>query len=151
MEKDIVNGRHAYLSRDGDRIESRVHRAKVFCDAAEKLCISSNPSKNAAWFYIGRSSIPGDRIDHHEEGKASFLLDLLARIADILFEGRFRIETFILAYLANEEESSLGEILLTGIASAYHDLGTGMCIYPAGMNNDSARMDNVTKAESSRI
>ncbi|KAJ4364721.1 hypothetical protein N0V83_009318 [Neocucurbitaria cava] len=150
-KEDIVNGRHAYLSRDGGRVESRVHRARAFCDAAEKLCKSSNPAKNVAWFYIGRSSVPGDRIDHHDEGKASFLMDLLARIADILFEGRFQIETFILAYLANEEESILGEILLTGIASAYHDLGTGMCIHPAGLNNNSARMDNVTKTESAKI
>ncbi len=151
--EDIKNGIRAYLSADGCRIQTRVDRAELFCDAVENLCTSVNrlPIAYAAWYYIGWSIVPNDRIDQHDKGKSSYLMELLKRIAELLFPGRFHLDSFIVAYLASEEESSVAEVLLTGISAGYYDLGTGMCIHPAGQNNNSARMEGISKGNADRL
>jgi hypothetical protein len=150
---DIFNGNHTFLANQGQRIDARVARVNTFCDSAEAILRSPLKTKlaNAAWFYIGWSMVPMDRLRSYDTGKSSFLLALVARVCEVLFPGKFRIENFILAYLASEEESAFGEILLTGIAGAYHQYGTGFCIHPAGMNNQSAMMDTLNQREAKRL
>jgi hypothetical protein len=152
-EEDIKNGLHVYLRNNGQRIEARVARIEAFCNAVEKICKSPLSSRlaKAAWFYIGYSLVPNDRIADHDSGRSSFLINLVTRICEVLFASAFTVETFILAYLASEKEAAIGEILLTGIALAYHQGGTGFCIHPAGTNNASARMDEINQREARDI
>jgi hypothetical protein len=150
---DVVHGNHAYLSNKSGRIDARVARIETFCSAVEQNCQIPLPDglSNDAWFYIGWSMVPMDRLRAHDDGKTNFLIALVARIANILYPDTFHIESFILAYLATEEEIAYGGILLTGIASAYHQYGTGFCVHPAGMNNQSARLETSNVKDAKQI
>jgi hypothetical protein len=143
---DIAHGKHAYLSEDGQRIDARVVQIESFCNAVEQMCNSplSQRIRNGPWFDIRWSTEPMNRPDDYNDSDTSFLIVLIARIADVLFPGTFHIENFVLAYLVTEEEGTYGEILLTAIASAYHDHGTGLSVRPAGLGNQSARMNEWT-------
>jgi hypothetical protein len=52
---DIINGNHAFLVNEGQRIDARVARVNSFCHAVEAICNSLLQPElaNAAWFYIG--------------------------------------------------------------------------------------------------
>jgi hypothetical protein len=143
---DIAHGKHAYLTEDGQRIDARVVQIESFCNAVEQICNSPLPQRirNGPWFYIRWSTEPMNRPDDCDDRDTSFLIGLVARIANVLFPRTFHIENFILAYLVTEEEGTYGEILLTAIASAYHGHGTGLCVQPAGLGTQSARMDEWT-------
>ncbi|KAI4941229.1 hypothetical protein J4E91_010919 [Alternaria rosae] len=72
-----------------------------------------------------------DRVCHELERNHPLIR--VVRIAELEYLGWFHNKTSILARLASKEEIASGKLLLTGIASAYHDLGSGLCIQPVGL------------------
>ena len=134
-KESTKRGHRAYLMMDLPGLKRRKWQIRRFCNAVKQLCKPPRPSNLAhmPWLCIEDSLLPIDQMKLQNEDQSGYLRKLVTRIAELEYSGRFHDKTFILARLASEEEILFGKLLLTGIASAYYDLGSGLCIHPVGL------------------
>ena len=135
------DGYRAYLMPSMHGVDRRRWLVRRFCNGVKQLCKSPRLSilAETPWFDIRCSLVPIDETVNYKEDQTGFIGRLITGIAEIEYPGTFREKTFVLAHLADKEEIAFGQILLAGITTAHHYLGTGTYLEPNCLREDTCR------------
>ncbi|KAF2690235.1 hypothetical protein K458DRAFT_459302 [Lentithecium fluviatile CBS 122367] len=138
------------LSMERDALLGVVSRSlpKMFKHGNENLdnLYGSTSKSNSAWLARANGTAPAIYAMYYVDNNGDPLLlkhkMKIVMLIRTLWHPQYSFHSFILAYLAEPKEPVFAEIILTALAEAYVDLYTGLCIYQAGMNNTTGKMNH---------
>lgn len=140
----------AYLASNTQaRVQSRVDNVTVFCQRLIARCEASEkegtPLKPLT--YIGYAARADRRKRQHEAcgTSSNWLATLVQAVCNILWgQGHFQMHFMVVCLLTNEFQGMISEMLLTRIAGAYYNVGSGFCIDVAGKSMESLYFTKLT-------
>lgn len=149
---DIKAGHHYFLCkrRAGVRRPVAARRGEVrrFCDALERR-LNSLPKEaedkplDKPLQYIGYAFNYAKRMKQHMHGESSYFMHLVNNVCQVLFPGKFNLESCPICFLAEEDEVRSAELLLAMLADSFSGTGGGFNVHSPGLNNSSADMADV--------
>ncbi|KAL6711704.1 hypothetical protein ACN47E_004638 [Coniothyrium glycines] len=158
-ESDTRAGLHYFLCGQRSvrrRMATRVDGITSFCNAMEQRLnlvpadLRDEPDVRAP-AYVGYAMRYSRRKHEHEDNKTSYIMGLLHHAFCFLELSRYSWESFVVSWATTADEAKLGEILINGLARAYHDTGYGVAPTPAGLSCSSAEMNNKLASESAAV
>jgi hypothetical protein len=125
-------------------VRGRQDIVEQFCEALERridttvLAGMEDVPLTRPLMYIGYALHFASRMEDHDHGEPSFLMQLVRSVSRYLYGGDFELQSYPICFLAEEYEVRLTELLLTQLANSFSWTGGGFNIHPPGMNNSSA-------------
>tara|TARA_R110002003_G_scaffold206_4_gene15780 strand:- start:5761 stop:7359 length:1599 start_codon:yes stop_codon:yes gene_type:complete len=147
-QRQVEQGFQRFLhkTKHGRRtvVRGRQEIVEQFCEALERrldttvLAGMEDVPLTRPLMYIGYALHFASRMEDHDHGESSVLIQLVRSVSRYLYGGEFELQSFPVCFLAEEDEVRLAELLLTQLANSFSWTGGGFNIHPPGMNNSSA-------------
>jgi hypothetical protein len=140
--EDVNRGSHFYLN--GSR--GRTTKVITFCQALNNR-LDGMPDKDdplpIPLKYVGYSKQVNERQKAHRYGSSSWLMQLVLAACRIEFGAQYKMYDYPVCFLADQNEASIAEVLISVITDSVYNTGGGFGVFQCGVQVSSAKQDNL--------
>jgi hypothetical protein len=140
--EDVNRGGHFYLN--GSR--GRTTKVITFCQALDNR-LDGMPDKDGPLpiplKYVGYSKQVNERQKAHRNGSSSWLMQLVLAACRVEFGARYKMYDYPVCFLADQNEASIAEVLISVITDSVYNTGGGFGVFQCGVQVGSAKQDDL--------